>query len=141
MFFSNINYWVVVAATVAGMVVGFVWYAPWAFGKLWIRSKGWSDEEIARKQALKKSMWKQFSAMTVGTFLTAFALAALFHSLVVVSMGGMLVVALTVWLGFSVPLKLGDYLFGGDTLAAFLLSIGQERGASALMSLIVGIFG
>lgn len=139
MFFENINYISVVVAAVVGLGVGLIWYAPWAFGPLWMKSKGWSDEMLVAKKA-KQKMWAVFAAQTVGYALTAYALAVLANSLVVTSFFGMFLVALVPWLGFTVPTKLGDYLFGGDSSVYFLISIGHTLVSAAVIAVIVGLF-
>lgn len=132
MFFQNINYWVVIIATIVGMIVGFVWYAPWAFGKLWMKSKGTPSEKP------KPSVWV---GMTISTLVTAFILAVLFNSLVIVSFWGIILSAFLLWLGFVVPMKLGDYYFGDDNFTFFLLSVGHELAVLVVMSVIIGVFG
>ncbi|HEY4500291.1 MAG TPA: DUF1761 domain-containing protein [Candidatus Paceibacterota bacterium] len=132
MFFQNINYWIVITATIVGMIVGFIWYAPWAFGKLWIKSKS------APAEKPKTSTW---IGMTISTLITAFVLATLFNSLIIVSLWGLVLTAFLLWVGFAVPMKLGDYYFGGDSFTFFLLSVGHELVLLIVMSLIIGIFG
>jgi hypothetical protein len=135
MFFSNIHYVPVIVAAVIGVGVGFVWYAPWAFGKRFIASIPNAETRE------KKAMAPIFTMTAIMTLITAFVLAALFNSLVVTSIWGILLTALLVWLGFSVPLKLYDYLFGADKLAYFWIAIGYELVTIIVMSLIIGIFG
>ena len=132
MFFQNINYLVVIVATIVGMIAGFVWYAPWAFGKIWMKAKGSMLEKP------KKSVWV---GMVISTFITAFILAVLFNSLVIIGFWGIVCTAFLLWLGFALPIKLGDYYFGGESLTIFLLSVGQELFVLVLMSLLIGIFG
>lgn len=140
MFFHNISYITTLIAGLAGLAVGFVWYAPWAFGKLWMKSKGLTPELIHTRDA-EKSMILVWSSMTLSTLVTAFILAALFNSLIVTTVGGIFLVALCVWIGFVVPVKLGDYHFGGDTFVSFLISVGQQLAAIIVMSLVIGIWG
>ncbi len=140
MFIGNINVWVLLLATFVGMSVGFVWYAPWAFGKLWLQSKGWSDETLRNKKE-GKPMWPVFLASTIATLITALVLAVLFNSLVILGIWNMTFAAVLLWIGLIVPVKLGDYLFGGDTFTFFLIAIGHYLVSTVLMSLIIGIFG
>ncbi|MEK7163420.1 MAG: DUF1761 domain-containing protein [Patescibacteria group bacterium] len=140
MFFQNINYWVVIAAAIIGMIVGFLWHAPWAFGPLWMKSKGWTEESMRAKKA-GKSMAPVWVGMTAVTFITAFVIAAIFNSLVVVSFWGIILTAFLLWIGFAVPMKLADYYFGGDNFVFFLLSVGHELAVLIVMSAIIGIFG
>ena len=139
MFFGNLNFIFIIVATIVGMGVGAIWYSPFVFGPLWIKSKGWTKEDVMAHR--NSPMLPQMSIMTLGTFVTALMLAALFNSLVVTGISGILFVGLCVWLGFAVPVKLGDYLFGGDSFTFFLLSIGHQFVVTMIMSAIVGIFG
>lgn len=140
MFFGNLNYIVIIVATIIGMAVGVVWHSKYAFGPLWLKTKGWTDEHLRAKKE-GKSMTPIYGAMTLGTLFTAIILAGLFNSLIVTGLWGILFVGFCVWLGFSVPVKLADYLFGGDSFIFFLLAIGHELVVVLLMSLVIGIFG
>ena len=121
------------------MLVSFIWHSDWAFGKLWMRSKGFNEESFKAKMA-GKSLTSMWAVMAVLTIVEAFVLAVLFHSLVVTTIGGMFLLALCVWVGFTIPAKAGDYLFGGETLTSFLLSIGHELVIVVIMSLIIGLW-
>ena len=48
-----VNYLSVLVATIAGMVVGFIWYGP-LFGKTWIRLTKFSQTDI--NKAKEKGM-------------------------------------------------------------------------------------
>ncbi len=139
MFFGNLNYIVIVIAAVVGMALGIVWHSPFAFGKLWLKYAGWTEEHLRAKKA-KQSMVAVNVAMTVGMLAQAFILAALFKSLIVVGLGGILLVALCVWIGFAVPVHLGNYLYGGDSWQFFLIEAGYQLVAIAAMALVIGIF-
>lgn len=140
MFFGNLNYIVIVIAALVGMALGYIWYSPFLFGPLWLKTKGWTDEHMKVKKN-GQSMPRVFATMTLGTLVSAFILAGLYNSLVIVGFWGIVLVALSVWVGFVVPAKLIDYLFGGDSFVFFLLSIGHELIVIVIMALIIGIFG
>jgi len=140
MFFGNLNYLVIVVAALVGMGLGALWYSPYVFGPLWLKTKGWSDEHMKAKKE-GKPMAPVFALLAAGTLVSAFILAALFNSLVVVGFWNIILVGVWVWLGFSVPTKLVDYLFGGDSFVFFLISIGHRLVVMVSMSIIIGIFG
>lgn len=140
MFFGELPYITIIVAALLGMGVGFVWYAPWAFGKLWLKSKGWSDE-LLREKKEGKSMVPTYVFMTLGNVALALVLAVLFNSLMVIGFSGIFTLAFLTWLGFVVPVKLGDYLYGGDSFTFFLISIGYNLAAILVMSYVIGIFG
>ena len=42
----DLNAWAILAATVAGMVIGAAWYSPLLFGKAWLTALGKTEEEL-----------------------------------------------------------------------------------------------
>lgn len=140
MFFGNINYVTVAIATVAGLLLGYAWHAQWAFGKLWMKHKSWSDESLHAKRA-KSPMWRVNLVTAASLFVTALVLSALFNSLIVTTVCGILWLALLVWAAFSLPMKLYDYLYGGDSFAFMCLSSAFQLVAVAIMALIIGLWG
>jgi hypothetical protein len=140
MFFSNINYVVIIIATFLGMAVGFIWYAPWAFGKLWMKSKGLTTESMT-ESTKSKPMWPMYLATTIGTFATAFVLSVLFNSLVVIGFWGIVSVGFLLWLGFIAPAKLNDHLYGGESITYVLITAGHLLVATVVMAFVIGIFG
>jgi hypothetical protein len=140
MFFENINLSVVIVAAIAGMCVGYLWYAPFAFSKLWLKSTGYNIDLLRAKKE-KQSMPLIYTMSTLAAIVMALVLAAVFNSLVVVGLGGIFVTGLVLWLGFIVPVKFNDYLFGGDSLTFFLISVGYQLLNILVMAFIIGIFG
>ncbi len=140
MFFENINLLVVIVAAIAGMSIGYLWYAPFAFAKLWLKSTGYNIDALRAKKE-KQSMPLVYTLSTLAAIVTAVVLAAVFNSLVVVGLSGIITTAVVLWLGFIVPVKFNDYLFGGDSFTFFCISIGYQLVNILVMSLIIGIFG
>jgi hypothetical protein len=140
MFFGNLNYITIIVATIIGTAVGALWYTPYTFGPLWLKTKVWTDEHMKAKKH-GKSMVRVHTLQFFGTLAIAVVLAGLFNSLIVTGITGILFTGFCVWIGFSVPTKLVDYLFGGDSLAFFLISIGHELATILAMSVVIGIFG
>lgn len=140
MFFGNLNYIVIVIATIVGMGVGIIWHAPFVFGKLWMKYTGFTEDHLRAKKA-KQSMALVNITMTIGMLAEAFILAAIFNSLIVVGFSGILLVGFCVWIGFAVPVRLGDYLYGGDSWQYFLIEAGYQLCAVLVMSIVIGIFG
>jgi hypothetical protein len=68
---SQINYLAVVVAALSSFVVGFLWYAPFLFGNVWMKEAGLTDEKI--KQA---NMIKIFSLSFLLSLVICFNLAA-----------------------------------------------------------------
>lgn len=112
-----VNYWAVLVAAVAGWLIGWVWYGP-LFGKQWMK---WTGVTMG---AAKKNMNPKL-AMLLG--LGTFYLVALVLSHLIVLTGVLDFIAAKelvfwLWLGFFVPLTIGDWLWGGKSFKLFLLN-------------------
>ena len=56
-----INWYAIIAATLVGFAVGFVWYGP-LFGKAWMKEIGLTEEEnFKNMQLLRKMQFSIFS--------------------------------------------------------------------------------
>src|SRR3979411_3551552 len=66
----RLNYWAILVAVAATMVLGFLWYGP-IFGKAWMKEMGIP----AGSKPDPKVMRRGLILMLIGSFLTAFVLA------------------------------------------------------------------
>lgn len=71
--FSAINWLAVVAASLIGFAIGFVWYGP-LFGKPWMNAVGLTEEDVQNS-----NMAKTFGVTFVLQFIMAFCLAMFFY--------------------------------------------------------------
>jgi hypothetical protein len=119
-----VNYWAVIVAAIASMVIGFLWYGP-VFGKMWSRLMGWSEQAMADMKA-KGGMGSSYLIMFIGSLVMAYVLA---HSLIFaatftqtsgVSAG--LVVGFWNWLGFIAPVTLGSVLWEKKSWKLWILN-------------------
>ena len=118
-----INYLAVFASTLAGFILGWIWYGP-LFGKQWKALEGFTDEKM---KAMKMS---PVTAM-VGGFITSFLMSfVLAHSIVFASayfgMSGLssgLMSGLWNWLGFVVPVSAGIVLWEGKSWTLLFLNL------------------
>ena len=118
-----INLWAVVAAAVASMVIGGVWYGP-LFGKTWIALSGMSEEKIG--QAKSRGMAKMYILAFVGSLVMSYVLA---HTLVFASrymdasgVNAGLMAGFWNWLGFIAPITLGSVLWEGKPWKLWILN-------------------
>jgi len=66
----QLNYWAILAAVAASMVIGFLWYGP-ILGKAWMKEMG----RPADHKPAPKVMQRGMILMVIGSFLTAVMLA------------------------------------------------------------------
>jgi hypothetical protein len=116
---SDINWWAVLLATVASMVIGSLWYGP-LFGKMFMKVSGmdkWTPEERA---AAQKAMMTSYFLQFIASLVMFYVLAHIINSFDGMTVAGGITGALWVWLGFIVPVKLADTLWGGNRTLSFL---------------------
>ncbi len=127
----DVNIWAVLVAAVASMVVGSIWYGP-LFGKLYISLMGMDKLPPEQQAAMKKGMTLTYVWQFIASIVMFYVLAWVMSGLGKTDLMGGLETALLAWIGFVVPLKLGDALWGGK-MTLFWLGIGNS-----LVTLLVG---
>ena len=131
-----INIWAVLVSAIASMVIGSIWYGP-LFGKRFIHEMGMDTLTPEKQAEMKKSMtlsyvW-QFIASLVMFFVLAWYITTSEHAGVY---GGVSNV-FGLWLGFVVPLSLGNALWGGK-MTIFWLTIGNMLITLLVAGAIIG---
>jgi hypothetical protein len=120
---QDVNLLAVLVAAVASMVIGSIWYGP-LFGKMFIREMGMDQWTPEKQAAEKKRMGMIYAVQFIASLVTFYALGSFMDRLGQESVAGGLKTALCVWIGFYVPFKLGDALWGGN-MKLFWLGIGN----------------
>jgi Protein of unknown function (DUF1761) len=136
-----INYLAVLAAAIANMVIGSIWYGP-LFGKIWMQLSGITPEKIDASKA--KGMGKSYSIAFVGSLVMSYVLA---HALVFAGayfkMSGMpagLMSGFWNWLGFVAPVTLGAVLWEGKPWKLWVLMNGYYLVSLLIMGLILSVW-
>ena len=132
----SVNYWAVIVSAIASMVVGSIWYGP-LFGKMFMNAMGmdgWSQE---KKDAMKKAMAITYVWQFIASLVMFYVLAWMIVGLNRLSIKGGVHVALLEWIGFVVPLSLGQALWGGK-IKLFWLSIGNMLITLVVAGVIIG---
>ena len=120
---TDMNYWAILVSAIASMVIGSIWYGP-LFGKQFMQATGmdkWSPEKQA---AMKKSMGVTYFMQFIASLVMFFVLARLMGISSQMTLNGGLTTAVWVWIGFVVPVKLGDAIWGGK-MSMFWLGSGN----------------
>jgi len=131
-----INYLSVLLAAVLIMGTGALWYGP-AFGKHWMKLKGYTPESVKN---MKISAKKAMALAALGALVTAFVLALLVRLLSPIGIGGAFMLALLVWIGFTVPLKANDVLFEDGDWKLFLFHIAENFVALLIAAVILTLW-
>lgn len=135
-----INYWAVLGATIASMLIGFLWYGT-LFGKKWMTLAGLTPESM---KAMKMSPMGANIGMFIMSLLMAYVLA---HGIVfgnaylgMSGAAGGVMGAFWYWLGFAVPLTSGSYLWEGKSAKLWILNAGYYLVTLLVMGAILGHF-
>jgi hypothetical protein len=139
----QINVWGVLLATVASMVVGFVWYARPVFGAVWMDLAKVKQEKD--KEKMQKAMTSALIVALVASLLTAYILAHLIflshHFFNNSFLGDSLMTAFWVWLGISLARFAVHDAFEGRPMKLTLLNVGNELATLMAMGLAIGLVG
>ena len=131
----GMNYLAVLAAAIANMVIGMLWYGP-LFGKLWQKLAGITGKDM------KKMKLKPAQAMLIG-FLTALVL-----SFVLSRFTGMMgtadfmtafAAAFWIWLGFYATTQMGPVLWEGKPFRLYVLNTTYSLVSLTVMSWILTV--
>jgi hypothetical protein len=134
-----INYLAVLAAVVASMVIGFVYYHPAVLGRTWMKLVGHPEDTEASVQSPLV-----YPVVILASFLTAWALAGATYLAYEFYQGSFLVSALVtgwiLWLAFTVARMLVHDLFDTRSLKITALSALNEFLIITAMALVIGLW-
>lgn len=112
---------ILLLATIASVIVGMIWYAPFAFGPLWSRLSGKTMEEGGNAKSMILGILIRI-LVTLGLFIFVVATRAM-----------PLIVALVIWLTVIVPGYLTAMLYEKMSWKLSLVHAGYD-----LVSLLAG---
>jgi hypothetical protein len=135
-----VNWWGVLAATVASMVVGSIWYAKPVFGKPWMKMVGITDKDM------EKGGWTPMVIAILASVVTAYVLAHVAYLSFsffadVTFMGAALTTAFWVWLGFTAVRFLTHDSFEGRPLKLTSINSAHELVTLLAMAVALGLVG
>lgn len=135
---APVNTWSVFASAVVSMGIGSVWYGP-LFGKMFMKEKGMDQWSVEKQAQMKKSMWLSYVLQFVASFVMFYVLAGLIVGFDKATVSGGMLTGGIVWLGFVVPLALGEALWGGK-MSLFWLNISHMLVTLLAAGAIIGFW-
>jgi hypothetical protein len=135
----HINILAVLVAVLLNFILGFVWYAA-LFAKAWTKEMGYDPN----MRPDRKAMMKGVALMIVGNFLFAWVLAfylggwqffpnAKETSSLAIGINS----AISVWIGFFVPVHLSRVVWEKHSWKLFFINSGYHLVATVLVALIL----
>ncbi|HWO07426.1 MAG TPA: DUF1761 domain-containing protein [Candidatus Paceibacterota bacterium] len=117
----EVTFWPILAAGIANLVLGMVWYHPKVFGTAWMAGAGITPEQAERG---KRRMPVMAILATLAAMLLAYVLSHLAVELGVFDWVGAVVVAFWCWAGFVAPVLLGSVLWEQKSLTYYAINAG-----------------
>ncbi len=138
---ANVNYLAVLAAAVASMFVGFVWYG-FLFRKTWMELMGITPESI---KGSSMSANKAYAIQFVASLITACVLSQIMFLVYASSPGSTpleagMVTGLLAWLGFAMPVTLGIVLWEGKPWKLWLINASHYLVGLVVMGVVLSFW-
>jgi hypothetical protein len=140
MHMHHLNWLAVLAAAIASMLLGFVWYSPLLFAKPWMREMGYDPNDKAKVQEMQKSAGPAYLGSMIAGLVSAFTLALFFHWLHVENLHIGLMAAFHIWLGFVATVQLTGALFMKQSMKLFAINTGYQLVCYLVMAAILTVW-
>ena len=129
--FIDIRFVAILVSTVAYMLIGWLWYSPLLFGRVWKEAVGLRDEELPNPgPALAGSAAAGFiMSYMLGYFVMATHSVTWFTGMIL---------GVIIWLGFVFTSQILGVLFASRPWKLFLIDVGYLGVALAAMGAIIG---
>lgn len=129
------NWFGIILAAIAQMVVGFIWYGP-LFGKTWMSMMGINTQSMSRE-----GMGRTYAIQAVGSLVTAYVLAKLVGMMGAKTLAAGVQAGFWVWLGFVATVTLGSVLYERRSWNLYVLNNGHQLVSLAIMGAILVRWG
>lgn len=143
MILIEVNMWAVLVAALAHVGIGFVWYSPYVFGKVWTRLMGFSvetPEGLAAWEERQKHMGKTFTLTAMGALILSYALAYFMEMFFVDTITDALRLGFIVWLGFIATTSFVGVLFSGKSKKLWAIDNCYPLVSMLMMSVIFALW-
>jgi hypothetical protein len=129
----QINYLAVVVAALSSFVIGYLWYAPFTFGTVWMKEVGLTDEKIRQT-----NMFTTFGLTFLLSLVICFNLAAFLGKDAGLAWG--LMAGALAGIGWVVASLGINYLFERKSLRLFLINGGYNAVTYIVAGGIIGVW-
>lgn len=134
---ANINFWAVLVAALAYMVIGMVWYSPLLFGNKWLALMNKTPKEIKK---MRKGATRAYVFSVIVALVMSYVLAQVLNvlgQLSALTVLNALRVAFSIWIGFVVTMQLNSVLYEQKPWGLYFINIGYVLVSLVVMSLIL----
>lgn len=126
----SVNWLAVLGGVVISMILGWLWYSPMAFGKMWM-------EELGKKKMELGDAKTGYLAMIIASAVLTYVMIhfASYAGATSASTGAM--TGFWLWLGFVAATGVGRTLFRGDSFKLFAIDYGYNLVQFVLIGMLV----
>ena len=135
--FMGVNLLSVLAAAIATMILGFLWYSPLLFAKPWTVAMGYDPNDKAKMDEMRKGAGKLYGITFVASLISAFVLAKIIDVTTVNSALYGMKIGFAVWLGFVTTVQLTSTLFKKRPIRLYLIDTGYQLVCYLVMGAIL----
>ena len=135
--FMGVNLLSVLAAAIATMILGFLWYSPLLFAKPWTIAMGYDPNDKAKMEEMRKGAGKLYGITFVASLLSAFVLAKIIDVTTVTSALYGMKIGFAMWLGFVTTVQLTSTLFKRRPIKLYLIDTGYQLVCYLVMGAIL----
>jgi hypothetical protein len=136
----GVNLWAVLAAAVATMILGFLWYSPLLFAKPWTVLMGYDPNDKAQIDAMRKGAGRLYGVSLLCSLVAAFVLGRIMHVATIHTALHGAKMGAGVWLGFVTTVQLTDALFGKKPFKLHLINTGYQLACFLAMGTILAVW-
>jgi hypothetical protein len=129
-----INWWALLAAVIARMVLGGIWYSPFLFLDRWMALTGRTHAEMNRRMPMLLAI------DLISAAVMAFVLVHAVHYAGAITAAQGAAVGFFNWLGFVATVTLGITLYERKPFALFVITNGWQLPSLLVMGAIVAVW-
>ncbi len=136
----EINIFAVLVAVIASFIVGWLWFSPILFGKMFLELIGMTPEKMQAYKDSGKNPMMEYMMTVAGAIITGLVIAVLFNYANIDTPTEALSSALLIWIGIVMPLTFNDVLFGGKAKKLWLLTGGHQLAQLLVMAYVIALW-
>jgi len=131
-----VNWLAIIIAAIANMIIGFLWYGTWAFGKSWMTLSG-----RAMGEGLPAGPGPLYAMTAAAAIVQAITMSWFVSQTGANSGAAGAIIGLYVGLGFVATAMFAEVLFAGRHPRLFAITAGYSVVAAIVQGIIIGFMG
>jgi len=137
--FYHIDILGIILATVAYMIVGWLWYSPFIFGKRWMKLMRMDAVSPDEMVVLKKSSNRAMILTGINALIMAFVLERVIYNVPLVTFGMTIALSVLLWIGLVATSCANEYIFSykGKPWSVYLINQGNMIVTIIIMTIIL----